>query len=125
MLRTTWSLIRQSVVVFIEDGALSRGAAIAFYAITSLGPILLIVVAVVGVAYGEQAARGVLIGKLSGFMGTQSADFLQTAISSAWRHGSGTFTTLIGIVSLVLTATGLFSEMQAALNAIWNVTPPP
>lgn len=123
-LRTTWYLTKKSVLVFIDDGALSRGAAIAFYAITSLGPILLIVVAVAGVAYGEQAAQGLLIGKLSGFMGKQSASFLQTAISSAWRHGSGTFTSLIGLVSLILTATGLFLEMQAALNAIWNVPPP-
>lgn len=123
VLRTAWGLTKQSVVVFIDDGALSRGAAIAFYAITSIGPILLIVVAVVGVVYGEQAARGVLIGKLSTFMGPKSASFLQSAIGSAWRHGTGTFTTIIGIVSLVITATGLFSEMQAALNAIWNVTP--
>ena len=122
-LRTGWYLTRQSVLAFIEDGAISRGAAIAFYAITSLGPILLIVVAVAGVAYGEDAARGVLLGKLSGLMGEQSASFLQAAIKSAWRHGSGTFTTLIGVVSLLLTATGLFSEMQTALNAIWNVTP--
>lgn len=127
MLRTlhaAWFLTKRSMVVFLEDGALSRGAAIAFYAVTSLGPILLIVVAVAGVAYGEQAARGVLLGKLAGFMGSQSASFLQAAISSAWRHGSGPFTSIIGLASLVLTATGLFLEMQAALNAIWNVPPP-
>lgn len=123
-LGTTWYLTKRTILVFIDDGALSRGAAIAFYAITSLGPILLIVVAVAGVAYGEQAAQGVLIGKLTHFMGAQSAGFLQTAISSAWRQGSGTFTTLIGLVSLVLTATGLLLEMKSALNAIWNVTPP-
>lgn len=123
-LRTSWYLTRRSVLVFIDDAAISRGAAIAFYAITSLGPILLIVVAIAGLAYGEDAARGVLMNKLSGVMGTQSASFLQAAIGSAWRHGSGTFTAIIGVVSLILTATGLFAEMQAALNAIWNVPPP-
>jgi membrane protein len=124
-LRTSWDLTRRTVLVFIDDAAISRGAAIAFYAITSLGPILLIVVAIAGLAYGEDAARGVLMAKLSGFMGEQSASFLQAAISSAWRHGGGTFTALIGVASLLLTATGLFAEMQAALNAIWGVTPPP
>src|SRR6185312_17572705 len=75
MLRKIWTLLRVSVNGFIDDGALSRGAAIAFYAITSIGPVLLIVVAVAGLVLGKEAARGALMGKLEAIMGVQAAAF--------------------------------------------------
>ncbi len=118
-----WQLTKQSVVAFIDDGALSKGAAIAFYAVTAIGPVLLIIVAIVGLGYGEDAARGLLLDKLRGFMGEQAASFLQSAIKSAGDHGAGVAATVIGILSLVLTATGVFGEIQTALNAIWRAQP--
>jgi membrane protein len=118
-----WQLTKRSVIAFMEDGALSRGAAIAFYAVTAIGPVLLIIVAIVGLGYGEDAARGALLDRLSGVMGEQSASFLQSAIKSASSHGAGVAATIIGVVSLVLTATGVFGEIQTALNAIWRVQP--
>ncbi|HEY8290107.1 MAG TPA: YihY/virulence factor BrkB family protein [Acetobacteraceae bacterium] len=123
MRRSLWSVTKDSAVAFIEDGALSRGAAIAFYAVTSIGPVMLIVVAVAGLAFGEDAARGALMARLRGAMGEQSASFLQTAIGSASGHGSGIIATVVGLVSLVVTASGVFGEMQAALNAIWRARP--
>jgi membrane protein len=111
------------VVAFIDDGALSRGAAIAFYAVTATGPVLLIVVAIVGLGYGEDAARGALLDRLRGVMGEQTASFLQSAIKSAGSHGAGVTATIIGVVSLILTATGVFGEIQTALNAIWRAQP--
>lgn len=121
--RQGWSLTKQSVVAFMEDGALSKGAAIAFYAVTAIGPILLIIVAIVGLGYGDDAARGALLDKLRGVMGEQSASFLQSAIKSASSHGAGVAATIIGVISLVLTATGVFGEIQTALNAIWRAQP--
>ncbi len=123
MLRTAWSLTKATVTSFMDNGGLSRGAAIAFYAVTSIGPVLLIVVAVAGLALGEDAARGALMDRLSGVMGEQSAAFLQTAIGSASNHGSGVIATIVGIVSLVITASGVFGEMQTALNATWQAKP--
>jgi membrane protein len=123
MLRTLWLVTKRSAEAFIEDGALSRGAAIAFYAVMSLGPLLLIVVAVAGLFFGEDAARGGLMTKLGQAMGPQSAGFLQLAIGSASNHGSGVVATIIGVVSLVVTASGVFGEMQTALNAIWRTRP--
>jgi membrane protein len=120
MLKTLWLLTKRSAENFIEDGALSRGAAISFYALTSLGPVLLIVVAVAGLFFGEDAARGALMNKLGQAMGPQSAGFLQLAIGSASNHGAGVVATLIGVVSLIVTASGVFGEMQTALNAIWR-----
>jgi membrane protein len=123
MLKTLWLVTKRTAEGFIEDGALSRGAAIAFYAVTSIGPVLLIVVAVAGLFYGEDAARGALMNKLDQAMGPQSAGFLQLAIGKASNHSSGILATLIGVVSLVVTASGVFGEMQTALNAIWRASP--
>ncbi len=120
MLRSAWSLTKATVTAFVDNDGLSRGAAIAFYAVTSIGPVLLIVVAVAGLALGEDAARGVLMDKLGAVMGQQSAAFLQSAIGSAANHGSGVIATVVGIVSLIITASGVFGEMQAALNTIWQ-----
>ncbi|OJW23108.1 MAG: ribonuclease BN [Rhodospirillales bacterium 69-11] len=122
-MRTVWALTRDTVYSFLDNGGLSRGAAIAFYAITSIGPVLLIIVAIAGLVLGEEAARGALMGKLQAIMGEQSAAFLQNAIGSASNHGSGLLATLIGIVSLIITASGVFGEMQVALNAIWRAQP--
>jgi hypothetical protein len=91
--------------------------------VTSIGPVLLIVVAVAGLFYGEEAARGALMAKFDQAMGPQSAGFLQLAIGSASNHSSGIIATLIGVVSLVVTASGVFGEMQTALNAIWRTNP--
>jgi membrane protein len=123
MLKTLWLVTRRSAEAFIDDGALSRGAAIAFYAVTSLGPVLLIVVAVAGLFFGEDAARGALMGKLDQAMGPQSAGFLELAIGKASNHSSGVLATIIGVVSLIITASGVFGEMQSALNAIWRANP--
>ena len=120
MLKTIWLVSRRSAEAFIDDRALSRGAAIAFYAVTSIGPVLLIVVAVAGLFFGEDAARGALMASSAHAMGPQSAGFLQLAIGSASIHKSGILATVIGVVSLIVTASGVFGEMQTALNAIWR-----
>ena len=76
-----FGIVKESVQAFIDDEAFTRGAAIAFYTITSIGPVLFIVVAIAGLAFGEDA--GAISRQLSGLMGQQSADLLQTAIRSA------------------------------------------
>ena len=102
---------------------MSRGAAIAFYTATSLAPVLLIVIAIAGLVFGQDAARNALTGQLSGLMGDQTAQLLQTAVASASKKSSGTLATLVGLLTLILTASGVFGEMQSALNAIWKAEP--
>jgi membrane protein len=123
MFRKAWELGRESVASFINDGALSRGAAIAFYAVTSIGPLLLIAVAIAGLAFGQDAARGAIASQLSGLMGQQSAELLQNVIRSASGKSSGIFASALGVVTLLLTASGMFGEIQSALNAIWEADP--
>jgi membrane protein len=123
MFGKAWELGRESVASFISDGALSRGAAIAFYAVTSIGPLLLIAVAIAGLAFGQDAARGAIAGQLSGLMGQPSAELLQNVIRSASGKSSGIFASALGVVTLLLTASGMFGEIQSALNAIWGADP--
>ena len=77
MIKDVWEIVGDSVVAFFDDNALSHGAAMAFYAATSLAPILLIVVAIAGLAFGHEAAQLALSAQVSGMMGSQSADLLQ------------------------------------------------
>jgi membrane protein len=116
-----WILIKSTVLSFIEDDALSKGAAIAFYTVTSIAPILLIVVAVAGLAFGTEAAQNGIVGQLTGLIGKESAEFLQSAIANAQNKSAGTLATLIGVVTIIVTASGVFGEMQSALNAIWKI----
>src|SRR4030095_11892827 len=118
-----WRLLKDTVFGFIEDEALSRGAAIAFYTVTSVAPVLLIVIAIAGLAFGRDAAQNAITAQLSGLMGKQTAEVLQTAVASAASKSSGIVATIIGIITLMVTASGVFGEMQTALNAIWKGEP--
>jgi membrane protein len=118
-----WELPKQAVLSFIDDEALSRGAAIAFYTVTSIAPILLIVIAIAGLAFGREAAQDAITAQLGSLMGRQTADVLQTAVANASAKSSGILATIIGVATLLATASGTFGEMQSALNAIWKAKP--
>jgi membrane protein len=115
------SLIRKGVDIFMAKNAPSRGAAIAFYAVTSLPPILLIVIAVAGAAFGDEAARGAVFAQFRSLLGPDGADLLESIIASASAERAGLLASLIGIATLILTASGVFLELEDALNEIWGV----
>ncbi|MBV9558334.1 MAG: YihY/virulence factor BrkB family protein, partial [Pseudolabrys sp.] len=115
-----WRLLKDTIFAFIEDEALSRGAAIAFYTATSIAPLLLIVIAIAGLAFGRDAAQGALTAQIGSLMGQQTADVLQSAVANASGKSSGILATIIGVVTVMATASGVFGEMQSALNAIWK-----
>lgn len=117
------TILKNAVNAFIEDGALGRGAAIAFYTVTSIAPLLLIVIALAGLVFGREAAQNGIVDQLDGMMGRQSAELLQTTIASAQGKSSGILATFLGILMIVITASGVFGEMQAALNMIWKTDP--
>ena len=117
MFSAVWKMLKDTVLAFINDEALSRGAAIAFYTVTSIAPVLLIVIAIAGLAFGQDAAQNALTTQLSGLMGQQTAEVLQTAVASASSKSSSVLATMVGIITLIVTASGVFGEMQTALNA--------
>jgi membrane protein len=123
MIARAWVLIKDTISGFIEHEDLTRGAAIAYYTIFSIAPLLIIVIAIAGLVFGHNAAEGAIVGQLTGLIGKQSAEILQSMIQSASHRGAGILATIIGIGTLLLTATGVFTEIQSALNAIWRAAP--
>ncbi len=124
MFSKIWMYLKETISDFSDDNALSRGAAIAFYTILSLGPLLVLCIAVAGFVFGEDAARGAIVDQLRGMMGDQSAELIQSMIASAGNHKGGFWATAIGAVTLLITGTSVFGELQAALNFIWKASPP-
>ena len=120
MFNSIWRILKGTILAFIDGNALSRGAAMAFYAVTSLGPVLLIVIAIAGLVFGHNAAQVAIVAQLSGMMGKSSADMLQTTIQSASGKTAGTLGTIIGVATLLVTASGVFGEMQSALTGCGN-----
>jgi len=120
MLAETWGMLKATVLSFIDDEMLSRGAAIAFYTVTSIAPVLLIVVAIAGLVFGNQAAQNSITSELGSLMGSQTAEVLQAAVAGAAKKSSGMLATIIGIATFLATASGVFGEMQASLNSIWK-----
>ena len=123
MFTTVWGALKETFNDYIEDNALSRGAAIAYYTILSIGPVLVICIAIAGLVFGQEAAQGAIVGQLQGLMGDQAAEMIQTMIKSASSKSAGIWATIIGFVTLLITASGVFGEMQSSLNIIWKAEP--
>ena len=101
--------------------ALRLGASVAFYTMFSITPLFLIALAIAGFLFGEQAARRQLFDQLSGLVGRESGEALQAIIASAHQPTAGWWATTIALVTLFVGATGVFVELQDALNTIWQV----
>ena len=118
------SLLKESFKIFSANHAVRRGAAIAFYTVTSVTPVLIIVIAVAGLAFGDEAASGAVLEQFRGLLGEKGASLLQDAIaSSAANPSAGTFAGLASVAGLVLAASGVFLELESGLNAIWETKP--
>ena len=122
--RSLWSLTRESAAQWSADFAPSMGAALAYYTIFSIAPLLVIAIAVAGFFFGADAARGEIFGQLSGLIGERGAATIEAAVASASQTGHGTFAAIAGIVALLLGATTVFGELQSDLDRIWD-TPRP
>jgi membrane protein len=108
---------------FVANDALSRGASIAFYAATSLAPVLLIVVAIAGLAFGQDAARAAISEELGKLLGPAGGEFIKTILARSSDPASGTTATVIGLVTVLITASGVFGEMRTALNVTFKAKP--
>lgn len=100
------------------------GAAIAYYTVFSMAPMLVVVISVAGLAYGRESAEGALFGELSGVIGADSATAIEAILRSAANTKSGIIASAIGIGTILVSATAVFGELQSALNIIWKVKAP-
>jgi membrane protein len=123
MFSKVWQVLKFTANGYIEDNCLSRGAAIAYYTVFSLAPVLIIVIAIAGFVFGAEAARGALLDEISSLMGRQGGEAIQTMIASAHQQNQSGWAGAVGLITLIVTASGVFSELQASLNAIWRAKP--
>jgi membrane protein len=114
-------LLKEALAGWWEDRAMSMGAAVAFYTVFSLAPILLAAIAVAGLAFGREAAQGAIVVELGGLLGEKAAEALEEMIVSADDIGSGILGTAFGIATFLLLVTGAIVELQDDLNIIWKV----
>lgn len=119
-MRQAWALLRDAAASWVDDYAASMGAALAFYTLFSIAPLLLIVVSVAGLVFGEEAARGEIFGQLSQLMGADGARTLQSLLEGVNRPKAGIAGTLVGVGVLLVGATTVFAELQDALDRIWR-----
>ena len=100
------------------------GASLAFYTLLSLAPLLVVIVALAGMVYGEEAARGQIVAQLSGLMGTTGATAIEEVIKQARQPTAGLFATLAGLITLFFGATAVVAELRDALNTIYEIPSP-
>lgn len=120
-----WGLITQTYAEWTKDNVPRLGAALAYYTVFSLAPLLIIVIAIAGLAFGQEAAQGRIVGQIQGLVGTDGARAIETMIEHARTESTGVIATIIGLFTLLFGASGAFGQLQDALNTIWDVTPKP
>jgi membrane protein len=122
--RESAALLRAAVTSWLADRAPSMGAAIAYYTVFSLGPALILIIAVAGLVFGKRAAEGALFDEIATLVGNESAGAVQAILRSAAGTRSGVIASLVGLGALLFAATGVFGEVQSAFNVIWKSPPP-
>ncbi len=119
--REVGTLLKQTGYSWVEDKAPRLAAALTFYTLLSLAPLLVVVVAIAAFAFGQKAAQGQLVWEIRGLVGKEGALAIQSLIQSAYKPGAGVLATVFGIVTLGFGASSVAVELRDALNTIWNV----
>lgn len=115
------ALFKQTGVEWVEQSVPRLGAALSFYTIFALAPLFVIVLAIAGLWFGEEAARRELFGQVSGLVGSEGGEAIQALVSAAHKTAAGTWATILALVTLFIGATGVFVQLQDALNEVWGV----
>ena len=118
--KQTWALTKQSISSWSDDYAPSMGAALSYYTLFSIAPLLLIVISVAGIVFGEDAVRGVIFAQLQSLMGDEGARAIQEMLSTTSEPTTGAIATTASIVGLLIGATTVFNELQSDLDRIWR-----
>jgi len=122
--RIVWTLLKKTFTQWSEDKPFQLGAALAYYTLFSLTPLLLVAIAVAGLAFGREAAQNQILDAIGDIVGIQSARAIQAMIESAGeKPNSGWFATFLGMTLLLIGAGGVVGQLQDSLNTIWGVVP--
>src|SRR3954471_13600762 len=111
-----WGVSKGAFHEFVEDKVMRLSAALAYYALFSMAPLVIIVISIAGIFFGQQAVTGQMHGQLADFFGDQGAQTIESMMSAARKPSSSIIASIIGIVTLLIGATGVFGQLQDALN---------
>jgi membrane protein len=118
-----WTMLREAASDWAEDKASQLGAALAFYSILSIAPLMMIAISVAGLIFGEEAARGELLGQIEGMVGEEGGAAIEQMLAHAKKPEHGTIAGVIGLITLLVGASGAFGQLQDSMNTIWEVPP--
>jgi membrane protein len=118
-----WTVLKAAFAGWWNDNVPRMGAALAYYTLFSLAPILIVAIAIAGLAFGPEAVRGEIVGQIEGLVGREGALAVQAMLEGAAKPSSSVLATIIGIITFFLGATGAFLELQTDLDTIWRVKP--
>jgi membrane protein len=123
--KALWALLKDTAVEWNQDQAPQLGAALAYYAVFSLAPLLVIAVSIAGLVFSREAATGQVVGQIQGLVSQDAAVAIQEIIENANKPETGIFATIVGVVMLLFGASGVFGELQQSMNAVWDIEPKP
>ena len=120
-----WKALKDAGAGFVNDNAFKLSAALSYYTVFALGPLLIIIISLAGMFFGKEAVQGRIYGQLTELVGSQSALQIQDIIINIQNTHQTTTGAIIGAVILFIGATGVFTEMQDSINYIWSVKAKP
>jgi len=120
-----YPVLRRAVKRWNDDDASSMGAALAFYALFSMAPLLLLVISIVSMFVDARSAHDAVVGPLAGLLGEHGASAVEALLAAADEHGGGGFSAVVGLVTLLLGATSILAQLRKNLDRIWDVQPKP
>jgi len=118
-------LLKETFHAWRAKKATRLAAALAFYTIFSVAPLLIVVIAIAGLVFGREAAQGQIVNQIEGLVGRDGAEIIQSIVENARKPSASIAATAIGLATLLLGAAGVFGQLQDALNTIWDVRPRP
>lgn len=121
----SWGLLKDTFAEFIDDNAIKLSAALSYYTIFALPPLLIIIITICGFFFGEDAVAGQLYGQIHRMVGSSAAIQIQEAIKNVQLSDSNVFVTIFGVVMLLIGASGVFAEIQSSINFIWGLKAKP
>lgn len=121
MLKKYFDLLKITFQEWNEDQAPRLAAALAYYTALSIAPLILVVIAILGFFFGDEAARGQIVGQFSNELGSEFATFIEDLIQNSDKPAEGLFSTILSLIMLIVGATGVLMQLQSALNQIWDI----
>lgn len=119
------SIVKHAGQIWLQSNAFANAGSLAFFTLFSIAPVMIVIVSVIGIFFGQEAAQGQIVAQLQETIGVQAAEAVQMAVAQSSLKEGGLLATLAGVLAMLIGATTVFGQMQNSLNTIWTVVPKP